>query len=178
MPTTRNDRRRFLAYWTDALLAVIGALLGIPVIGYICAPFWRKEGGEPAGTSFADLGPVSALPVGKWQLVTLKVVSQDGWTKGQEQHAVWVRRQENAEHEVEVLSPLCPHLGCPINWFPDKAEFMCPCHGGVFNANGEHLTGPPPRSMDQLPFEVRAGHLWVRWEEFKIGVAQRILVRT
>lgn len=127
--------------------------------------------------AFKDLGPLSALPEGKWQLVPLKIVSQDGWIKAKEQHAVWVRRPENAEQKVEVLSPLCPHLGCPINWFPDKAEFMCPCHGGVFNANGKHLTGPPPRSMDPLSFEVRDGHLWVRWEEFKIGTAQRIPVR-
>ena len=108
----------------------------------------------------------------------MEIVRQDGWTKGRERHSVWARRPENGANEVEVLSPICPHLGCPINWYSDKKEFICPCHAGTFNAEGQHVSGPPPRSMDPLPFEVRAGHLWVRWEEFKIGVAQRIPVRT
>jgi hypothetical protein len=30
--------------------------------------------------------------------------------------------------------------------------------------------------MDPLEYEVRAGRLWVRWEEFKIGVGERIPV--
>ena len=50
--------------------------------------------------------------------------------------------------EIEVLSSICPHLGCPLNWHPDHAEFVCPCHGGVFDAHGRHVAGPPPRSMD------------------------------
>jgi hypothetical protein len=28
--------------------------------------------------------------------------------------------------------------------------------------------------MDPLEYEVRAGRLWVRWQDFKIGVAERI----
>jgi hypothetical protein len=31
--------------------------------------------------------------------------------------------------------------------------------------------------MDPLEFEVRDGHLLVRWEDFKIGESQRISVR-
>jgi hypothetical protein len=30
--------------------------------------------------------------------------------------------------------------------------------------------------MDPLPFEVRAGRLRVRWQDFKIGVSERIPV--
>ena len=30
--------------------------------------------------------------------------------------------------------------------------------------------GPPPRGMDALAWEVRAGRLFVRWQDFKIGV--------
>jgi len=178
MPATKTDRRRFVTYSTEALLAVIGALLGIPVVGYVCAPFWRKKSDEGTEVSFVDLGPLSELPAGSWRLPSLEIVRQDGWTKVQERHSVWARRPENGANEVEMLSPICPHLGCPINWSLDKKEFICPCHGGTFNTDGQYVSGPPPRSMDPLPFEVRAGHLWVRWEEFKIGVAQRILVRT
>jgi len=30
--------------------------------------------------------------------------------------------------------------------------------------------------MDPLPYEIHDGQLWVMWEDFKIGVAQRIPV--
>jgi hypothetical protein len=31
--------------------------------------------------------------------------------------------------------------------------------------------------MDPLEFQVRAGRLWVRWLEFRIGVADRVPVQ-
>jgi Rieske Fe-S protein len=92
-------------------------------------------------------------------------------------HAVWVRRGPG-EREVTVLSSLCPHLGCPVNWQAERAEFFCPCHGGAFDPAGRNVAGPPPRALDALEFEVRTGRLWVRWQEFKSGVAERVAVRT
>ena len=77
---------------------------------------------------------------------------------------------------IEVLAPICPHLGCPINWHPDQHRFVCPCHGGIFTSEGERVGGPVPRSMDALAFEIRQGRLWVRWQDFKIGVAERVPV--
>lgn len=172
-----KQRRRFLRLCTDALAAVIVLLLAIPVFAYICAPFIAKRRDGSAGTSYLDLGPLADLPVGEWRLVSLEVVHQDGWEKTRQRHAVWVRRDGNSDAELTVLSPICPHLGCPVNWHPDVREFICPCHGGTFDANGQHIAGPPPRSMDPLPYEIRNGQLWVRWEDFKIGVAQRIQVK-
>jgi hypothetical protein len=30
--------------------------------------------------------------------------------------------------------------------------------------------------MDPLDYEVRASRLWIRWQDFKIGVAERVPV--
>ena len=73
-----------------------------------------------------------------------------------------------------MFSPICTHLGCPINWQPERQHFLCPCHGGTFDPQGLVTGGPPPRGMDALEFQVRSGQLWVRWQDFKIGVAQRV----
>ena len=173
MAGSTPNRRRFLNLCTDALLAVIGLLLAIPVFGYMSAPF-RRRGGGSAKASSVRVGAVDDLPVGEWRLVSLEVLHQDGWDKARQRHAVWVRR-DDASH-LTVLSSICPHLGCPVNWYPDRKEFICPCHGGTFNANGQHIAGPPPRSMDPLPYEIHDGQLAVGWEDFKIGVAQRIPV--
>jgi Rieske Fe-S protein len=109
-------------------------------------------------------------------LQSVEVVHQDGWKKSRMRHAIWVRRQGEGDDAITVLSSICPHLGCPINWHPQQSQFFCPCHGGIFAADGRQIGGPPPRPMDPLPFEVRAGRLWVRWQDFKIGVGERIPV--
>lgn len=173
---TGSTRRRFLSLFTNLLMAVIGLMVAIPALGYFLAPLRRKSGTEGAGLAFLDVGPVSDIPVGEWRLLSLEMVHEDGWRKTRVKHAVWVRRQGEGDQAVTVLSSICPHLGCPINWHPDQSQFICPCHGGLFDTDGKHTGGPPPRSMDPLEFEVRAGRLWVRWQDFKIGVAERVPV--
>jgi hypothetical protein len=34
-----------------------------------------------------------------------------------------------------------------VSWFQESGLFMCPCHGGVYYANGERASGPPPRGL-------------------------------
>jgi Rieske Fe-S protein len=46
-----------------------------------------------------------------------------------------------------VLAVNCAHLGCPVEWFAESGLFMCPCHGGVYYADGAHASGPPPRGL-------------------------------
>ena len=36
----------------------------------------------------------------------------------------------------EAFSSTCPHLGCRVHWVPEQQVFFCPCHRGVFNADG------------------------------------------
>jgi menaquinol-cytochrome c reductase iron-sulfur subunit len=174
-----HDRRRFLSYFTGAVVGILGLLVAVPAVGYLFAPLRRRRKQEGAAGGFVDTGPVADLPAGEWRLRTVALDQEDAWKKkGQVRHSLWVRRTGEDDQALTVLSPLCPHLGCPINWHPDKGQFDCPCHGGTFGADGEHLSGPPPRSMDPLDFEVRAGRLWVRWQEFKIGVPERVPVTT
>ncbi len=175
MSETKNDRRQFITYCTDALIVALGLLVAVPAIGYLLAPLWKRRESEGAGR-FADVGPLADLPIGEWRLLTLEMVRQDGWKKAKFRHSIWARREGPYEQEVMILSPICPHLGCPINWHPERSQFDCPCHGGIFDSLGQHTAGPPPRSMDHLEYQVRAGRLWVRWQDFKIGVAQQIAV--
>jgi Rieske Fe-S protein len=175
MSTAGTERRRFLDWMTGILLAGLGLLVAIPALGFLFAPLWKRRDGED-DSGFVDAGSLAPLPLNQWQLVTLEVVRQDGWKKTKFRHSIWVRRQGSSDHDVMVLSSICPHLGCPINWHSDQTRFVCPCHGGIFDATGKHTEGPPPRSMDPLEFEVRAGRLWVRWQDFKIGVPQRVSV--
>jgi Rieske Fe-S protein len=176
MANTDTGRRRFLGLLTNLLMAAIGLLVAVPAVRYFFAPFRRKTEAEEDGAAFQDAGPLSDIPVGQWRLLSIEMVRQDGWRKTRVKHAVWVRRHAEGDQGVTVLSSICPHLGCPVNWHPDQSQFLCPCHGGLFDADGKQTGGPPPRAMDPLEFELRAGRLWVRWQDFKIGVAARVPV--
>ena len=46
------------------------------------------------------------------------------------------------------LSARCTHLGCMVVWNRDHHMFLCPCHGGKFDAEGRNVEGPPPRPLD------------------------------
>ena len=55
-----------------------------------------------------------------------------------------------------VLAVNCAHLGCPVEWFQESGLFMCPCHGGVYYANGERASGPPPRGLYPFVYRVQS----------------------
>jgi Rieske Fe-S protein len=170
-----SSRRGFFGFLTDLILVAIGLLIAVPAVRYLWAPLRGKDD-EGESTVFLDAGPLADIKPGEWRLVTVEKISRDGWKKSNVRHAVWVRRSSDGEKGISVLSSICPHLGCPVNWHADDKRFICPCHGGIFNAEGNQIAGPPPRSMDPLEYEVRAGRLYVGWQDFKIGTAERVSV--
>jgi Rieske Fe-S protein len=72
---------------------------------------------------------------------------------------------EELTQNLNVVSNHCAHLGCPVRWFPDRGEMLCPCHGGIYDINGDYVGGPPPRGLYRYTFEVRKdGGLYVKHE--------------
>ena len=74
---------------------------------------------------------------------------------------------QEAQSGLNVLSSSCAHLGCPVRWITreGEGEFLCPCHGGIYNINGEYVGGPPPRGMYSYVYEVRAdGNIYIKHE--------------
>jgi Rieske Fe-S protein len=177
MAETSPNRRRFLSTCTAALLAVLGGLFIAPVLAFVLSPLRRKPGERSVAGDFADAGVINSFPKGNWSLHPIEIIRQDGWVKTRQSRSIWVLIQSVAPKDIQVISPICTHLGCPISWNPDAAQFRCPCHGGVFGPSGACLSGPPPRSMDRLDFEVRDDHLWVRWQDFRISVTDRVAVQ-
>jgi menaquinol-cytochrome c reductase iron-sulfur subunit len=68
------------------------------------------------------------------------------------------RREQDADkakqHKFLILAVNCAHLGCPVSWFQESGLFMCPCHGGVYYANGERASGPPPRGLFHCVYRI------------------------
>jgi Rieske Fe-S protein len=64
----------------------------------------------------------------------------------------------NAEGEFLAFSRKCAHLGCVINFDSAQNCLTCPCHRGTYDARtGYVMYGPPPRPLDQIILQVRAG---------------------
>lgn len=67
-----------------------------------------------------------------------------------------------------ALSSVCPHLGCQVHWESLREEFVCPCHNGIFNAEGVPLSGPPAdagQDLARFPLRVRRGLLFAEVPE-------------
>ena len=67
----------------------------------------------------------------------------------------------DAEGNPEVFSATCTHLGCSVNWDEEDGEFLCPCHGGRYAADGTVLAGPPPASLPRMSARVENEELLI-----------------
>jgi len=151
-------RRGFLLRLGLALNAAAAALVAVPILGYLVAPVRRL-----AEQAWIPLGPLGQFPNGQTRLATYRNPFVQAWDGDTANVACWVRRL--AGETFQVFAVNCAHLGCPVRWFPESGLFMCPCHGGVYYADGSRASGPPPRGLFEYEYKVDGGQLWVRGGE-------------
>ena len=53
-----------------------------------------------------------------------------------------VAAYRDPEGELHVMSCVCPHLGCHVQWNDAETSWDCPCHGARFGPKGALLNGP------------------------------------
>lgn len=54
---------------------------------------------------------------------------------------------------------LCTHLGCIPAYNPSTEDFLCACHGGMYDLAGDVTKAPPPRGFDIPPFKIDGNRL-------------------
>jgi len=164
-----TTRRGFLKTATGALTFLVGLAIGIPIIGTLVGPVFRK--GTP---NWAKVVEPNTLPVGEPVKLTFASQTVSAYIRETVLHNVWAIRRSPSE--ITVFSPICPHLGCEYNWNPQTNHFECPCHGSVYAIDGKVLDGPAPRPLDTLPTRLEKGELFIEWETFKVGIPEKIPV--
>jgi menaquinol-cytochrome c reductase iron-sulfur subunit len=165
------DRRSFLGGLFGVALAGVGALLSVPLVRLGLHPIL----GVTTGTAWSDAGALAEFASATVPVKVLLTVEQrDGWRKISSTKPVYVVRA--ADGRVKVLSAVCPHLGCTVSWNEDRAQFVSPCHNGVFGPDGAFVSGPPPRGMDELENTIDGGRLKVRYQYFRQLVPTREVI--
>ncbi len=59
------------------------------------------------------------------------------------------------EGSMKAFSLVCTHLACTVSWNPERKNFYCPCHEGLFDAEGHVISGPPPAPLERFKVEVK-----------------------
>jgi menaquinol-cytochrome c reductase iron-sulfur subunit len=143
-------RRRFLERVSLSLIGLGGAIVTLPLIGFIFAPLFRKD-----PDVWRTVGAVGDFKDGDTTAVKFLDSSPLPWGGIAAKTAAWLRR--TSEQEFVAFAINCSHLGCPVRWQQSAQLFMCPCHGGVYYADGTVAAGPPPAPLARYPVRVKDG---------------------
>ncbi len=137
------NRRRALALFVNSAVALIGGGLSAVLGAFAFRPASKAQSDRwvRAG-AVVDLTPNVPVPR------VLTVSRQDGWYRERARETVFL--VWDGDKAVHALSATCTHLGCQVSWDAKGARFRCPCHGGVFDAQGHVVSGPPPRPLDRV----------------------------
>jgi quinol---cytochrome c reductase iron-sulfur subunit, bacillus type len=175
-PGERFPRSRFLEGATLGLGAVIGAIVTLPAAGFALLPGFLKQKGHKV-----DLGPLSDFEENKWKVVTF---ARDPTKADITRRTAFVRNNGllNGVPSFTIISNRCAHVGCPVQpggpvFQKDEktiktdngdvlitpvlpaAGFICPCHGGSYDQEGNRIAGPPVRGLDRYEFDIVKGRL-------------------
>jgi menaquinol-cytochrome c reductase iron-sulfur subunit len=154
-------RRRFLARVSMGLGGCMGVAVGAPLVGFVVAPLFRAVPHE-----WRAVGKVKDFKVGETVAVIFVDASPLPWAGVTAKTAAWLRRK--SETEFVAFAVNCAHLGCPVRWLPDAQLFMCPCHGGVYYADGSVAAGPPPHSLSQYQSRIKGDDVEIHTEPIPI----------
>jgi menaquinol-cytochrome c reductase iron-sulfur subunit len=145
-PPDLVSRRRFLGRLSLALGGLAAAVVSVPILAYLLSPLIN-----PAKNVWRSVGTVGQFQVGDTVQVSFQEPSPLAWAGQTALTAAWLRR--STPQDFTAFAVNCTHLGCPVNWRPDAKLFLCPCHGGVYNADGSVAGGPPPHAL--IRYQVR-----------------------
>lgn len=163
------NRRNFFAGLAAGAAGLLPALTGL---GVLLDPLRRKSqlGKAIRITSLAAL-PADGIPR-KFSVLTDR---SDAWNRFGKipVGAVYLRRSNT--NRIEALNVVCPHAGCFVEFQKKAGNYLCPCHNSRFDIDGSvsDPQSPSPRGLDSLQVELRGTEVWVRYQKFQAGKAEK-----
>lgn len=65
---------------------------------------------------------------------------------------VWLKRDHLG---VMAVLATCTHLGCEVRYQQEKEQWVCPCHGSVYDSEGIPISGPAPKALSRVAVELK-----------------------
>jgi menaquinol-cytochrome c reductase iron-sulfur subunit len=154
-PMHEMGRRSFLVRAISTVHAAMGATLAFILGGTILAPsFRRPESSWLRAGSLGSLRDNEAVPV------TLRVARRDGYAQVVDSTVIYLVKM--GERDVRALQSTCTHLGCRTSYDRESRRILCPCHGGVYDMQGNVLEGPPPTPLASLTTRIEDDQVLVQ----------------
>ncbi len=169
-----EPRRDFIK--KASALAIGGVITAIPLAAgaRVALDPLRRPGGAGQTVKVASLEslPNDGIPR-KFAILASRT---DAWNRYPDAPigAVYLRR--TGEKSVEALNVVCPHAGCFVDFRPEMKSFFCPCHNSLFGQDGKVTDpkSPSPRGLDSLAVELRGSEIWVQFQNYRTGSAEKI----
>lgn len=148
-------RRKVFTIAGQALGGAAGAVIVLPALGFAVAPIFDKP-----DETWQAVGSTEDFPPDTYKPAVISIVEGIGEAG---KSTVYVRQgspdlDENPD-EFIAISTRCAHLGCPVRFVEAAANFICPCHGGIYGFEGQVIGGPPVRPLDRFQTRVRDGEV-------------------
>ncbi|MDQ7044054.1 MAG: ubiquinol-cytochrome c reductase iron-sulfur subunit [Sulfurimonas sp.] len=154
-----NSRRGFMGKAFGAVAAV----------GAVASLFAMKKSWDPlpsvkaAGFTTLDMSNYEedVMITEKWRGKPIFVLkkSQKIMKKEEGNPQAQARNIKVGNDNYMIAIGLCTHLGCIPAFRKEEGNFLCACHGGMFDASGLVLKSPPPRGFDIPPFKIDGNKL-------------------
>jgi menaquinol-cytochrome c reductase iron-sulfur subunit len=150
------SRRSFLSIATLGIGGLLALGLFVPGLIYLVAPFLKEQ----VSDEWLAIGPTSKVEVGTPTLFSAKKEQKTGWITNEEELTIYIYTEDGRDYVA--MSNICTHLGCRVRWINDRQEFFCPCHNAVFDKQGEVVSGPPPKPLDQYEVKVVDDQIYIK----------------
>ena len=140
-------RRHAFTIAAQGLGGLAGAAIVLPAVGFAVAPIFHR-GKE----RWEAVGPVGDFVEDTYRQVVFTETEGIGDVG---KTTAYVRRGSKQlgedPKEFIAVSNRCAHLGCPVRFVEAAGNFICPCHGGVYDFQGKRIGGPPGAPARPLP---------------------------
>lgn len=143
---TGLSRRSFVRAGVGLVGACYATAVGYPIYAYLATPAERAA--QASAVTAATLDGADKLPAGSAMMFRLGA-----------KPAMLIH---HADGSWTALDAVCTHLGCTVQYQPDRQKIHCACHGGEYDPKtGANVAGPPPKPLTAYNVEVQDGRVVV-----------------
>lgn len=150
------SRREFVNLAVGSIGAIIVVSVGIPSVAYVLGPGLNVQKSE----AWVPVGKIDQFPVGEPTLVSFTRTTVNGWERTANSYGVYVTKPNSGD--IYVLSNICTHLSCRVNWKEDLLQYVCPCHDAAFDIEGQIVHGPPPKPLIRYETKIEEETLYIK----------------